>query len=85
MEEKIGQTEQKHEARVKMVEDAAEAKIQALREEMRADRAKLEALEMKAEAKRNKRKERKARKKAEEETEPALRREPEETPTTAGV
>ena len=53
-----------------MVGAEAEAKIQKLREEMRIDRAKLEALEMKAEAKRNKRKERKARKKAEEETEP---------------
>ena len=42
-----------------MVEAAAEAKIQALREETRVDSAKLEALEKKAETKRNKRKERK--------------------------
>ena len=45
LEKKICQTEQKHEARVKMVEDAAEAKILALREEMMMDRAKLETLE----------------------------------------
>ena len=64
LEKKICQTEQKHEARVKMVEDAAEAKILALREEMMTDQAKLETLEAKAEAKRSKRRERKARKKS---------------------
>ena len=37
-----------------MAEDAAEVKILALREEMMMDRAKLEALEVKAEAKRSK-------------------------------
>ena len=45
VEEKICQTEQKSEARIKEAEDAPEAKMLALREEMMMDRAKLETLE----------------------------------------
>ena len=56
VEENICQTEEKSEARIK----DAESKILALREEMLLDRAKLDALEAKAEDKRRKRRERKA-------------------------
>ena len=81
VEEKICQTEEKSEARIK----DAESKILALREEMLLDRAKLETLEAKAEDKRRKRRERKARKKSNTEPEPVPEKRPRRNSTNTGI